>query len=292
MPAIAKPRKLGTYSGRLSHWMTFLGARGSKEVWLGIAGDLFLVVPMEGIRSHHGLANQNEQHQKAHMEPSKMATGSRIIQGKRVPQVNKKRTEKQTWPQLDGPSAPHSKTFDDLLQSFTLLHLSTSPIAVVIQKNKHVHEVGLNLPTYRSFQTENPTPQPPTLPQPFPGRARVEESDLLRPAILALLQGDPIALRKGLGQVDHQAAQHVAQHIPGRARSPGWWMLGPRCELKFGAEVSFWDQPNEITPDPGVCWSHSGSYPVNGSRGLGWWKRFGPPCSTTAAQIRNPTALR
>ena len=124
--------------------------------------------------------------------------------------------------------------------------------------------MGLNLPTYRSFQTENPTPQPPTLPQPFPGRARVEESDLLRPAILALLQGDPIALRKGLGQVDHQAAQHVAQHIPGRG-SPGCWMLGPRL-LKFGAEVSFWDQPNEITPDSGVCWSHFGSYPVNCQR--------------------------
>ena len=25
----------------------------------------------------------------------------------------------------------------------------------------------------------------------------------------------------------------------------GWWMLGPGCELKFGAQVSFWDQPTK-----------------------------------------------
>jgi hypothetical protein len=65
-------------------------------------------------------------------------------------------------------------------------------------------------------------------------------------------------------------------------------MLGPRL-LKFGAEVSFWDQPNEITPDSGVCWSHFGSYPVNCQRFPGFGENG---CSTTAAQIRNPTALR
>ena len=70
-------------------------------------------------------------------------------------------------------------------------------------------------PISRSTQEEKPTaPEPPF---PTATRPRVEESDFLRPAILALLQGDPIALGKGLGQVDHQAAQHVAQHIPGRA---------------------------------------------------------------------------
>ena len=44
---------------------------------------------------------------------------------------------------------------------------------------------------------------------------RVEEPNLLSPAILTLLQGDPITLRKRLSQVDHQAAQHVGQHVPG-----------------------------------------------------------------------------
>lgn len=38
---------------------------------------------------------------------------------------------------------------------------------------------------------------------------RVENADLLCPAVLTLLESDPVALCKGLGEVDHESTSAI-----------------------------------------------------------------------------------